>query len=47
DLSVMDRDAKAVRGDAPVIFSSLREQPSTPDVSAWVLERVADWTRVR
>jgi urease accessory protein len=47
DLSVMDRDAKSVRGDAPVIFSSLREQPSTPDVSAWVLERVADWTRVR
>jgi urease accessory protein len=46
DLSVMDRDAKAVRGEAPVIFSSLREQPSTPDVSAWVLQRVADWTRV-
>ena len=46
DLSVMDRDSKAVRGDAPVIFSSLREQPSTPDVSAWLLERIADWTRV-
>jgi urease accessory protein len=46
DLSVMDRDAKAVRGTAPVIFSSLREQPSAPDVSAWVLAQVADWTRV-
>jgi urease accessory protein len=46
DLSVMDRDSKAVRGDAPVIFSSLRQQPSAPDVSAWVLERVAAWTRV-
>jgi urease accessory protein len=45
DLSVMDRDAKAVRGEAPVIFSSLREQPSTPDVSAWVLDRLAAWVR--
>jgi len=45
-LEVMDRDAKAVRGDAPVIFSSLRESPGAPDVSAWVLGRVADWTRV-
>ena len=46
DLAVMDRDAKAVRGDAPVIFSSLREAPSTPDVSAWVLDRLSDWSRV-
>src|SRR3954453_23033627 len=45
DLVVMDRDAKAVRGEAPVIFSSLREAPSTPDVSAWVLGRLADWAR--
>jgi urease accessory protein len=44
-LAVMDRDAKAVRGDAPVIFSSLRQAPQAPDVSAWVLERVAEWTR--
>ena len=47
DLSVMDRDSKAVRGDAPVIFSSLRQEPSAPDISAWVLDRVAAWTRVR
>jgi urease accessory protein len=45
DLSVMDRDSKAVRGEAPVIFSSLRQAPQAPDVSAWVLSRVADWTR--
>ena len=30
DLSVMDRDSKAVRGDAPVIFSSLRQAASGP-----------------
>jgi urease accessory protein len=36
DLSVMARDAAQVRGGKPVIFSSLREHPDAPDVTAWV-----------
>ena len=36
DLDVMDRDARAQRGQRPVVFSSLREEPTAPDVAAWV-----------
>src|SRR5450432_1427035 len=36
DLSVMARDAAQVRGDKPVIFSSLREHPDAPEVTDWV-----------
>lgn len=36
DLSVMARDAARVRGDRPVIFSSLRDDPGAPEVSGWV-----------
>jgi urease accessory protein len=40
DLSVMARDAAQVRGGKPVIFSSLREHPDAPDVTAWVRSAV-------
>jgi hypothetical protein len=43
----MAGDAARVRGTAPVIMSSLREAPQAPDVAAWVLDRVADWTGAR
>ncbi len=36
DLAVMDRDAAALRHDAPVVFTSLREDPSAAPVAAWV-----------
>lgn len=36
DLGVMDRDSKAVRGDLPVLFTSLRDDPAATDVAAWV-----------
>ncbi|MEN3357404.1 MAG: urease accessory protein [Mycobacteriales bacterium] len=36
DLGVMERDARAVRGDLPVLLLSLREQPTAPDVARWV-----------
>jgi urease accessory protein len=36
DLAVMARDADAVRGGRPVIFTSLREEPGAPAVTAWV-----------
>ncbi len=36
DLSVMDRDARAVREGRPVLFTSLVQAPDAPDVAAWV-----------
>jgi urease accessory protein len=36
DLSVMDRDATAVRAGRPVLFTSLVQAPLAPDVAAWV-----------
>jgi len=36
DLGVMDRDAHASRGDRPVAFLSLVEQPDAGPVAAWL-----------
>lgn len=36
DLSVMQRDAAALRGERPVAFTSLREDPGATPVAAWV-----------
>jgi urease accessory protein len=36
DLSVMSRDAGAVRGERPTILLSLREDPTAGPVAAWV-----------
>ncbi|MBC6461305.1 urease accessory protein UreG [Actinomadura sp. HBU206391] len=36
DLAVMARDAAAVRGERPVLFTSLREDPAAVAVTAWV-----------
>jgi urease accessory protein len=36
DLSVMDRDAGAVRDGRPTLFTSLADDPSARDVAAWV-----------
>jgi urease accessory protein len=41
DLGVMARDAAAKRGEAPVLFLSLREEPTAPSVATWVRQRVA------
>jgi urease accessory protein len=41
DLSVMDRDARARRGDAPTIFLSLVEDPAATPVAEWVRSCVA------
>lgn len=37
DLSVMDADARARRGDRPVLFTSLVRDPGATDVARWVL----------
>jgi urease accessory protein len=39
DLAVMAGDAAAVRAGRPVLLISLREQPTAPEVTAWVLSR--------
>ncbi|MEU8796505.1 urease accessory protein UreG [Spirillospora sp. NPDC048819] len=41
DLTVMDRDARALRGELPVLFTSLTGDPAAADVAAWVRQRLA------
>ena len=36
DLSVMDADAARLRHGSPVVFTSLREEPTAAPVAAWV-----------
>ncbi|WP_440099632.1 urease accessory protein UreG [Streptosporangium sp. H16] len=43
DLTVMSRDAAAVREGRPVLFTSIREDPSAHAVSEWVTGLVASW----
>ncbi|MFI6734567.1 urease accessory protein UreG [Nonomuraea sp. NPDC050451] len=44
DLGVMDRDAAAVRGDRPVLFTSIRQDPTAAAVAAWVSDQVMAWS---
>ncbi|MGW0193248.1 urease accessory protein UreG [Nonomuraea sp. NPDC003201] len=44
DLGVMDRDAAAVRGDRPVLFTSIRQEPTAATVASWVSEQVTAWS---
>jgi urease accessory protein len=41
DLSVMDRDATAVRGGRPTLFTSLADDPTATLVANWVRGIVA------
>ena len=47
DLGVMARDAAAVRGGRPVLFTSLAADPPAAEVAAWVrsvpVARARDW----
>ncbi|MEC4017610.1 urease accessory protein UreG [Streptomyces sp. H27-D2] len=47
DLGVMDRDARAQRGDLPVAFTSLATEGGIEPVADWVRERLAAWTAAR
>ncbi|MEU6172657.1 urease accessory protein UreG [Streptantibioticus parmotrematis] len=44
DLEVMARDAKAQRGDLPVVFTSLAQADGIAPVATWVRTRLAAWT---
>jgi urease accessory protein len=43
DLGVMDRDAKARRGDLPIAFTSLVAPGGADAVAGWVTEQLASW----
>ncbi|MGK5640970.1 urease accessory protein UreG [Streptomyces sp. URMC 126] len=45
DLDGMARDAKAQRGDLPVVFTSLAAEGGVAPVRDWVRERLAAWNR--
>ncbi|MFF3493782.1 urease accessory protein UreG [Streptomyces sp. NPDC002795] len=45
DLGVMDRDARAQRGELPVLFTSLTGDPGATTVAAWIRDLLA--VRVR
>ncbi|MER6163373.1 urease accessory protein UreG [Streptomyces violaceorubidus] len=44
DLARMAADAKAARGDLPVVLQSLRSEGGVGEVADWVRERIAAWT---
>ena len=43
DLGVMDRDAKARRGELPIAFTSLVAADGADAVAAWVRAQLAGW----
>ncbi|MFF9310391.1 urease accessory protein UreG [Streptomyces sp. NPDC014748] len=44
DLARMAADAKAARGELPVVFQSLRGEGGVAEVAGWVRRRHAAWT---
>ena len=46
DLGVMDRDAKARRGELPIAFTSLVGPEGAAEVAAWVRAQLAAWHTV-
>ncbi|WP_282084206.1 urease accessory protein UreG [Streptomyces tendae] len=44
DLARMAADAKAARGELPVVLQSLRSEGGVREVADWVRERIAAWT---
>ncbi|MEV0263719.1 urease accessory protein UreG [Streptomyces sp. NPDC050617] len=44
DLEGMARDAKAQRGELPVVFTAIKGEGGVKPVSDWVRERLAAWT---
>lgn len=46
DLSVMERDARRMRGDRPFIFSNLRSGSGLVDILSWVEDQISRKVRV-
>ncbi|MFF5211908.1 urease accessory protein UreG [Streptosporangium sp. NPDC000396] len=47
DLTVMSRDAAAVRDGKPVLFTSVRQEPGAHAVAEWVTGLVRSWAHDR
>ncbi len=47
DLGVMDRDARARRGDLPLLFTSLVQPGGATAVAGWVREQLHAWQHAR
>lgn len=43
DLSVMERDSAAQRGDLPTCFVSLVEEPGAAPIAEWILHQLEHW----
>ncbi|UED88233.1 urease accessory protein UreG [Streptomyces profundus] len=46
DLAAMARDARAQRGELPVVFTSLTAEDGVAPIAAWVRERLTAWHAV-
>jgi len=45
-LEVMDRDAKKMRGDRPLLFTNLKNGDGVPELIAWVREKLTAPDRI-
>src|SRR5690606_25783284 len=43
DLRVMARDAAAIRGGRPVLFTSVRQDPAIAEVTSWAADQGESW----
>lgn len=43
DLSVMESDARHIRGGRPIVMTSLRQSPSAAPVAEWVLDQLREF----
>lgn len=43
DLDVMARDAAAIRNGKPVLFTSIRQEPTATTIATWVHTQVTAW----
>jgi urease accessory protein len=46
-LEVMDRDARKMRGDRPLLFTNLKNGDGVPELIAWVREKISAPDRAR
>lgn len=40
DLEVMESDARLVRGDRPMVMTSLRDGPAASEIAAWIMQEL-------
>jgi urease accessory protein len=40
DLTVMEADARAIRGDRPLVMTSLRDEPAADSIAQWIMHEL-------